>query len=65
MNKRENLFKKIANLSGIALILLGSIPSPVLGQVIDEAPVEMAGAMDITIETSYDMLLDGTEDPTA
>ena len=65
MNKRENLFKKIANLSGIALILLGSIPSPVLGQVIDEAPVEMAGAMDITIATSYAMLLDGTEDPTA
>ena len=65
MSKIARFAKKVSNITGVVLILLGSIPTPVIGQVSDNAMVEMAGAMDISIATSYAMLLDGTEDPTA
>lgn len=63
MGRVTRIAKKISNITGVALILLGSIPAPVLGQVSETVSVEKDTAFDITIATSYSMLLDGTEGP--
>ena len=62
MNRRMSVIKKITNITGIVMIMLGTIPAPVFAQVSDLVAAEGVGATNVVIATSYSALLGETGD---
>jgi hypothetical protein len=62
MSRKMQFIKKISNMTGIVMIMLGTIPTPVFAEISNTAVLEEVGATDVVFATSFSALLGETGD---